>query len=170
MSEYYCGIGKIPKNKVRGCESICAKQKQIRYYGIKAINPKILLESKTQKQDIQKESFKLKKLEEDANLLIKNIKHEKIIISKTTGKKLEDSKKKLNMLIKKKEPLLKKLKMQNDLINKLRGNKIKGGCMCEENEDKHEKFYELGKEIGDIINKNNDGMLLSALIKGLMKD
>jgi len=38
------------------------------------------------------------------------------------------------------------------------------------NNDKYEKYYDLGKEIGDIINKNNDGILLNALIKGLMKD
>ena len=173
---YYCGIGKIPKNKIRGNASNCKKMNQIRYYGIEKIKPKILTETKMKKYDYNKEAFKLKKLEEDAKLLIRNINYQKIIISKSTGTKLNNAKKKLNTLLSKKNGLIKKLKTQNDLIltskpNKNKSNKINGGCHCEDmNDDKYEKYYDLGKEIGDIINKNNDGLLLSALIKGLMKD
>lgn len=168
---YYCGIGKIPKNKTRGDASTCKKMRKIRYYGIETVNPKVLTETNMKKYDYNKEAFKLKKIEEDAKLLIKDINHQKIIISKSTGTKLKNAKKKLDTLISKKNGLIKKLKAQNDLILKNKLNKINGGCLCKDmNNDKYEKYYDLGKEIGDIINKNNDGILLNALIKGLMKD
>lgn len=195
----YCGIGKVPKGKKRGTAEKCAKLKQIRYYGIQSIDPSILNKNNEKKNDLVTEQFKLKKLEEKAKRLIKDIMHEKLIISKSTDKQLKKSEKKLKLLNNKKAPLIKKLKLQSDKVKKLepkiyvppknipdkiginkylkshesflksldKKKSVKGGCSCE---DKYEKYYEMGKNIGDIINNNHDGMLLSALIKGLIKD
>ena len=42
MSDVFCGIGKIPTKSRRGSMKECAEKKQIRYYGIKKVDSKIL--------------------------------------------------------------------------------------------------------------------------------
>jgi hypothetical protein len=42
MSNIFCGIGKMPKGQKRGNMRECAEKGQIRYYGIKKIDPKTL--------------------------------------------------------------------------------------------------------------------------------
>jgi len=42
MSKPYCGIGDPPKGSRRGTAKECVDNKQVRYYGIKKINPKLL--------------------------------------------------------------------------------------------------------------------------------
>ena len=41
MSKIYCGIGKVPKGSKRGSMKECVESGQIRYYGIKKIDPKL---------------------------------------------------------------------------------------------------------------------------------
>lgn len=128
MSEYFCGIGKIPKGKTRGSIENCMKQKQIRYYGIVAVDPK-LVESK-KKVDLQTEMFKLKKIEQKAKDLIKEFNHIKLIINKDISKyperekklyekEIEKAKKKGKELMKKRDPLIKKMNLQKKKIDKL---------------------------------------------------
>lgn len=38
----YCGIGPVPKNSRLGSMKECADKKQIRYYGIKKVDPKLV--------------------------------------------------------------------------------------------------------------------------------
>jgi len=38
----YCGIGKIPKKQKLGTMKECADQKQIRYWGVKKADPKMI--------------------------------------------------------------------------------------------------------------------------------
>lgn len=42
MSDIYCGIGKVPKNKVMGTANECINNGQIRYWGIEKIDKKLL--------------------------------------------------------------------------------------------------------------------------------
>lgn len=42
MSDIYCGVGKVPKGKKVGSMIQCAEKKQIRYYGIKKIDQRII--------------------------------------------------------------------------------------------------------------------------------
>ena len=42
MSEIFCGIGKVPAKSRLGSMKECAEKKQIRYYGVKKVDPKIL--------------------------------------------------------------------------------------------------------------------------------
>ena len=51
MSNIYCGIGDVPKGQRRGTMEECAKIGQVRYYGIKQINPRVLEASKKNKND-----------------------------------------------------------------------------------------------------------------------
>lgn len=53
----YCGVGDVPLGKKLGTEKECMAANQIRYYGIKKVNPK-LLESKDF-QSPEKEETKL---------------------------------------------------------------------------------------------------------------
>lgn len=43
MSKKYCSIGKIPKGKVRGSMTDCVKARQVRYYGLKKIDPTLIV-------------------------------------------------------------------------------------------------------------------------------
>ena len=38
----YCGIGDVPKGKVRGTAEQCLKMNQVRYYGIEQLDPEIV--------------------------------------------------------------------------------------------------------------------------------
>lgn len=42
----YCGVGKVPKGAVRGSAKQCAEQGQVRYWGIKKIDPRTLAAAK----------------------------------------------------------------------------------------------------------------------------
>ncbi len=42
MSDIYCGIGKVPKGQRLGNMKECAEKGQVRYYGIKKIDPKTI--------------------------------------------------------------------------------------------------------------------------------
>lgn len=37
MGEFYCGIGKLPKDKRRGSMIECAENGKVAYYGVKKI-------------------------------------------------------------------------------------------------------------------------------------
>lgn len=45
MSKIYCSIGKVPKGKRLGSMKECIQANQIRYYGVKKIDPKLLKSS-----------------------------------------------------------------------------------------------------------------------------
>ena len=47
MAEIYCGIGKVPKDHKLGSMKQCAEKGQIRYYGVKKVDPKMLTVMKT---------------------------------------------------------------------------------------------------------------------------
>jgi hypothetical protein len=47
----YCSIGEPGKNKRRGSMRECAEKKQVRYYGIKKIDPRLLEASKKGSKD-----------------------------------------------------------------------------------------------------------------------
>ena len=42
MSKIYCGIGQIPKGSRLGSMKECADKNQVKYYGIKKIDPKLV--------------------------------------------------------------------------------------------------------------------------------
>lgn len=46
MPEIFCGVGKIPKKSRLGTMQECAEKGQVRYYGIKKIDPNILATAK----------------------------------------------------------------------------------------------------------------------------
>lgn len=53
MSEPYCGIGDVPKGSKRGSMKECVEMGQVRYYGIKMIDSKLLEASKKSKNIMQ---------------------------------------------------------------------------------------------------------------------
>jgi len=42
MENKFCGVGKVPKGKTRGSMIDCVKKSQIRYYGLKKIDPTLI--------------------------------------------------------------------------------------------------------------------------------
>ena len=53
MSEPYCGIGDVPKGSKRGSMKECVEMGQVRYYGIKMIDSKLIDASKKSKNIMQ---------------------------------------------------------------------------------------------------------------------
>jgi hypothetical protein len=49
--EIFCGIGNIPKKARRGTMQECAEKGQIRYYGVKKIDPRLLEAAKEEKKN-----------------------------------------------------------------------------------------------------------------------
>jgi hypothetical protein len=61
MSKIYCGINKTPKGHKLGSMKECAEKGQIRYYGLKKVDPKLLALSKeTKKKKESREAVILK--------------------------------------------------------------------------------------------------------------
>lgn len=103
-SDIYCSVGNVPKNKRRGNMKECVENKQIRFYGIKKIDAKLLSKIiKDKKQSKTLETLKEKEAKYSAKL-------------KNTLKDYEkENKKKV-----KNEKLLKELKDEyNDLVDKV---------------------------------------------------
>lgn len=76
----YCGIGKIPTNKVRGTPEYCVQTNQVRYYGLELIDEDLIKKSKGKNSNLVEEQLKLKKIEERAIGLINEVKKIKIIL------------------------------------------------------------------------------------------
>lgn len=115
---YYCGMGPVPKGKIRAPPEYCLKNNQVRYYGIVAIDPELLNTIKTKTTNLVKEQLKLKKIEDDAKLLIKEVKNIKIILEDDEAKpaKIKKAQKRMDELLAKRDKLVKKLKAQKAVV------------------------------------------------------
>lgn len=115
----YCGVKPVPKNMIRGTPEYCAKTNQVRYYGIVQINES-LLANQQKKGDLTKEKLKMQKLDSDAKILIREIKHQQIILeSNATSTMKKNAQKKLDELAIRKDKLLKRMQNQKKVLDKL---------------------------------------------------
>lgn len=101
MSNIYCGVGQIPKGKRLGSMKECAELKQIRYYGIKKIDSRLL--------DIVRSS---KKKESRSSLLKKLVSYRAKI--KVLTKKISETNDK-----KEKDKIIKDIKIFKEELNKI---------------------------------------------------
>lgn len=93
MSKPYCGIHKVPKNRVRGTAEYCIKSSQGRYYGINSVED-VIDEVLAEKRRLANEKAKIKRQEAkkkvaDANKKIK----EANVAVKDANKAKQESKK-----------------------------------------------------------------------------
>jgi hypothetical protein len=110
MSEPYCGTGKIPKNSKRGSMIECAKKGQVRYYGLKKIDSRIIENvAKLRKKKVSKEQVREKVfiLKARVKKMIKNIKAEK---DQDTKDKMKVEAKKVVVQLNEANAVLKQLK------------------------------------------------------------
>lgn len=153
----YCGIGKIPKKKKLGTMRQCAEKKQIRYYGVKKLDPiqlKIALGNENKKA--QKTRNKL--IKEMGSLRGKV----KLAKAKRNNKKLTEQEK--AQVEKKVQEAVDKLNETvrefNNVENKIKGNKQKQKVV-EKQEIKEfkqvvkEEIQQAKKEGSDIIKQAN---------------
>lgn len=122
MSEdMYCGIGKIPKGKIRGTPEYCIEANQVRYYGLKKIDSNLLSMSKSKKTDLIKQQLKLKRIEDDAKILIKEVKNIKLIINDDLARESskKKAKKRMDELLVKRDNLVKRLKKQREFVKQI---------------------------------------------------
>lgn len=120
-SKMYCGIGPVPKGMIRATPEYCLQTNQVRYYGIIAIDKDLLQVFKEGTSELLKEQLKMKKIEESAKLLIRDIKEIQTILDQTDEDSTiyEDAQEKMNDLQIKKKSIIKKLKLQKKKIEKL---------------------------------------------------
>lgn len=80
MSEPYCGIGDVPKGSKRGSMKECVEMGQVRYYGIKMIDSKLIDASKKSKNIMQDRKVLINrkiKLTAQIKKLLDKVKNEK---------------------------------------------------------------------------------------------
>ena len=117
----YCGIGPIPKDKTRGTPEYCVRTNQVRYYGLMQIDKKLLNQAKGKTTDLIKEQLKLKKIEDNAKILIKDVKNLKLVLENEAIKPSQQKKaqKKMDELLIKRDKLVKQLKLQKKIVEML---------------------------------------------------
>ncbi len=95
MSDIYCGIKKVPKNKKLGSMKDCAEKGQVTYWGLKKIDNKIL-ESSQKNKKVSLDKARLNKIKLDTRLkkLNKDLDNTKEKEKKATIKKEIDKTKK----------------------------------------------------------------------------
>lgn len=121
----YCGIGPVPRGKVRGTPEYCIQTNQVRYYGLKKIDKSLLKNLKGSTTDLTKEKMKLRKIQDEAKILIKEVKKLRIILDNSDAKdsQIKKSQKRLDELLVKRDALLKKLKRQQKIIKSIEDQK-----------------------------------------------
>lgn len=117
----YCGVGKVPSGADRGSMKDCADMGQIRYYGTKKVDSKIVQYMLTGRKTKQGTKSALEKRR--AKLYIEKARYSSRL--KTLGKKLQaeddkDAKKKLQKEIAEVEKILKRLTTEIDIVEAAR--------------------------------------------------
>lgn len=118
---YYCGAGELPRGKVRAPLEYCIATNQIRYYGLVAIDPKLIDRAKKGVGSINKEKVKFQGLIADAKMLVAEFKRVKLQLDHpdTTDKERKKLLKKKEELLAKRDVLKKKQEKQREIISRL---------------------------------------------------
>jgi len=132
--EGYCGAGAVPRGKYRASAEYCVQRNQVRYYGLKKIDAE-LLEKKVKTSDIDKERIKLKKIDLDADDLIKEFAKVKRILEDPTSTKsqLKQANAKKKAIFKRRDLIKKRFIAQTKVIKEL------------EKKEAHQKHKEKNK-------------------------
>lgn len=129
MTDYFCGIGNIPKGKKIGTAKQCLSSKQVRYWGVESVPARLIKQRKQAKKlSLTQERLILKKLEDQAKKLVrdvKNVKGEIAIREEKGARPLKTLDTKLADLLKRKNPLIKKIKKQMIIVDKKEAKKLK---------------------------------------------
>lgn len=91
MSKPYCGIHKVPKNRVRGTAEYCIKSGQGRYYGINSVED-VIDEVLAEKRRLANEKAKIKAAKKKVADANKKIKEANVAV-KDANKAKQESKK-----------------------------------------------------------------------------
>lgn len=91
MSKPYCGIHKVPKNRVRGTAEYCIKAGQGRYYGINSVED-VIDEVLAEKRRLANEKAKIKAAKKKVADANKKIKEANVAV-KDANKAKQESKK-----------------------------------------------------------------------------
>lgn len=121
----YCGAKDPPPNGMRRATlKECIAKKQIRYYGVKMMDPELLkkINSEANKLTYMGEFMKYNKMINRGKKLLNDIKTVKLIIEKSplTVKEEKRYNKKLYTLLKRRDVLVDKLKKQKELLEQLK--------------------------------------------------
>lgn len=114
----YCGIAKPTSGKELGTAEECVAANQVRYYGIVKIDKSILRDGKTKKKNMVHEQLKLRKLYDDAKILVNDYGKQNLIIEAETATKAEvrAAKNRIKKLVEQKDKLQARIKRQKKVV------------------------------------------------------
>jgi len=117
----FCGLGPVPKGKVRAPPEYCLEKRQVRYYGKVAIDPDLLEKYTKKETSLLKEQMKLKKIEDQAKKLIREVKNVKLTLNDEEATKTQIKRAQIRMdnILKQRDKLVKQLKEQQQLVKEL---------------------------------------------------
>ena len=119
----FCGTGKIPKGKKRGSMKQCAEAGQIRYYGLKKVDP-LLVENAVKEKKIK--VSEVSKIDEKIYELLRVLVKVGGTIKKRKGQiQAEKNKEKKEKFTKELEPFITKYRKIQDDIRKYKADKEK---------------------------------------------
>lgn len=118
--EMYCGAGDLPRGKIRGTPEYCVQTNQVRYYGIKKINPE-LLKPKVKVLTLDKQVLKFRKLQDSAKIFVNESKKLKLILSdeELSKAKRKAAEKRMDALKVRGRALSKKLEAQQKIVDQM---------------------------------------------------
>jgi len=127
-SKIVCGLKEPKKGEKRGSASKCHDKHQIRYYGLVAVDPEILLK-KNRTKTLLDEQIAYKRLQDEAVVLINKSKKLQIIIKEDSYTKKQKAKAKNDMktLVGKRDALKDRMALQMKRIKKKEKENKKGG-------------------------------------------
>lgn len=128
-NNYYCGIGDVPRGKIRAPVEYCIQHNQVRYYGLVAIDKKLLISAKGKTTDLNKEKIKLAKIKADIKILLKEFSTNKIILENKDGSQrasdIKKAKAKRILLLQRRDKLKKQYNTQAKVVENLEKEEIR---------------------------------------------
>jgi hypothetical protein len=155
MSKIYCDIGDVPKGSTRGSMTQCAEKGQIKYYGAKKVDKKILdsvLDKKNSKKGNNDKQLNALKIEM-AGQIGKISKLKKELKDEDDDKKY----KKLEKEITKQEKEFAKMKEKAIALKKKLDNAKLGRTKTSKRTSRNSKKTSKKQKGGDLSNDNNNG-------------
>ena len=116
--KYVCGLKEPKKGEKRGSARTCADKNQVRYYGVVAIDPEILLNKSVRKRSLFALQLQYKKMQDDVVEIFNKDKKWKMIVDNkdATDKSKKSAQEKRKKLVEKAYLLKQKIKLQQKAI------------------------------------------------------
>jgi hypothetical protein len=163
MSKKYCGLGPVPKGAERADAEYCLKTNQVRFYGIKKVDPSLVYTIKEKAKEeseykLQLSKYHAMKKRMEKILTSRDIFKERVKKAKREGVRDLRSEEMVESHQKEGEKLLKKFQKQERLVNQMKvmidERKKMEKEMAAKMAKKNKKISEKKKELSKLDKEN----------------